>query len=98
MELHGLQQSCLKHKKCFTTCYLVTTAVVFWYISMLDFVKNISTTEIIVIALILVMLFGAKFVTGLAKTSGESLKEIKKIKKNFTEGLSDESSKDGGHD
>lgn len=61
---------------------------------MLDFVKNISSTEIIVIALILVMLFGAKVVTNLARTSGQTLKEAKKVKKSFVESLEDTDQKE----
>ena len=57
---------------------------------MLNFLKNIGPTEILVIALILIMFFGTKFVTGLAKTSGSSLKEAKKIKKNFLESFEDD--------
>jgi Sec-independent protein translocase protein TatA len=56
---------------------------------MLDFLKNISPTELAIIVLILVVLFGAKLMTGFAKTSGESFKELKKIKKEFT-GLFDD--------
>lgn len=57
---------------------------------MFDFLKNISPVELGVIALILVVLFGAKAVTNLARTSGHSLKEIKKIKKTFTEAVEDD--------
>jgi TatA/E family protein of Tat protein translocase len=56
---------------------------------MLEFFKNISPTELAIIVLILVVLFGAKLMTNLAKTSGESFKELKKIKKEFT-GLFDD--------
>jgi Sec-independent protein translocase protein TatA len=62
---------------------------------MLDFLKNISPSELvtlIVIVLILVVFFGSKTVTGLGKTSGETLKEIKKIKKSFTEVIEDDGS------
>ena len=57
---------------------------------MFDFIKNISSTELIILVLILVVLFGGKIVTNLAKTSGESVKEMKKIKKEFTETILDE--------
>ncbi len=57
---------------------------------MLDFLKNISPVELLAIALILIVLFGTKVVTGLGRTSGETLKEIKKIKKTFTEAVSDD--------
>lgn len=60
---------------------------------MLNFIKNISPTEWAVIALILIVFFGAKVVTKLGKVGGESLKEIKKIKKNFTEAIEDKEEK-----
>ena len=57
---------------------------------MLNFLTNIGPTELIIIALILVVIFGSKVVTGLGKTGGETVREIKKIKKSFTESLEDE--------
>lgn len=57
---------------------------------MLPFLRNISPTEIIIIASILLLLFGSKFVTRIARSAGESLREIKKIKKSFTEAMDDE--------
>ncbi len=54
---------------------------------MLNFIKNISPTELGIIALILIILFGTKTVTRLGRTSGETFKEIKKIKKSFTEAI-----------
>ncbi len=57
---------------------------------MFDFIKNISPTELIIIVLILIVLFGGKAIAGrLAKTSGETVKEIKKIKKEFTKAMED---------
>ena len=56
---------------------------------MFGFLRNIGPTEIIIIALILIILFGSKLVTRLARTSGESVKEIKNAKKTFTEALKD---------
>lgn len=61
---------------------------------MLNFAKNLSPTEIAAIALILIVFFGAKVVTQMAKIAGNSLKEIKKIKKDFTEGVEDDSQND----
>ncbi len=52
---------------------------------MLDFIKNISPIEFAVIALILIVIFGRKAVTNLGRTGGETLREIKKITRNFTE-------------
>lgn len=57
---------------------------------MLDFIKNIGPTEIIVIAVILLLIFGAKAITGLARTGGQTVKEIKKIKKEFTSAASED--------
>ena len=57
---------------------------------MFDFIKNISPTEIVIIALILIVLFGGKLIVKLARTSGETAKEIKKVKKTFTEALKDD--------
>lgn len=60
---------------------------------MPNFISNISPVEIGVIILILVMFFGSRIVTGIAKTSGETVREIKKIKKSFTESLEDDDDK-----
>ena len=57
-------------------------------IPMLNFIKNISPTEILILAAILILLFGGKAFISLAKTAGESFKEIKKIKKNVSEAVS----------
>ena len=60
---------------------------------MLDFLKNIGPTEIIVIAVILLLIFGAKAITGVARTGGQTVKEIKKIKKEFTNAINDDQPK-----
>jgi len=57
---------------------------------MLNFFKNLSTTEILVVALIFIIFFGTKTVKKMGKVSGETLKEVKKIKKNFTEAIQDD--------
>ena len=57
---------------------------------MPGFLKNISTTEIIILVSILILLFGAKAFISFGKTAGQSLKEIKKIKRNFTEAIEDD--------
>lgn len=59
---------------------------------MLNFFKNLSPTEIAIIALILIVFFGTKAIIGLGKVGGTTLKEIKKIKKNFTEVVEDNTS------
>lgn len=57
---------------------------------MFDFIKNISSTELIIIVIILIVLFGAKAIVGLGKTSGETVKEIKKIKNEFIKAIEDD--------
>ncbi len=51
---------------------------------MFSFLKNIGPTEIILIILILVVLFGGKFAIRLGRLGGESFREIKKIKEGLT--------------
>lgn len=61
---------------------------------MFNFLKNISPTEIIIIVLILVVLLGGKAIAArLARTSGETVKELKKIKKEFTKAVEDDDTK-----
>lgn len=57
---------------------------------MLNFVKNIGPIELGAIGLVLVAIFGAKIVTNLGRTGGETFREIKKIKKTFTEAVEDD--------
>lgn len=54
---------------------------------MFDFIRNISPTELLIIVLILVLLFGAKIMTRVARMSGETVKEIKKAKSEFTKSI-----------
>lgn len=50
---------------------------------MLNFIKNIGPTELIIIGVILIVFFGAKRITALGKAGGETMKEMKKIKNEF---------------
>ena len=52
--------------------------------------NNIGTTEIIVIAVVLMVLFGAKKLPEFARGLGESGKELKKASKEFKEALSED--------
>lgn len=56
---------------------------------MFNFIKNISPLELVIIGLILVALFGTAIATTLARKGGEAFREIKKLKKNFTEATED---------
>lgn len=57
---------------------------------MFDFIKNISPVELIIIVLILLVLFGSKAIMGLARTSGGTVKELKKVKKEFLSAIKDD--------
>ncbi len=57
---------------------------------MLNFIKNIGPVEWLIILLILVILFGRKIVTGLGRASGETVKELKNVKKSFTDAVAGE--------
>ena len=57
---------------------------------MINFIKNISPTELAIIAGVLVFFFGAKKITSLGRMGGEVVKEIKNIKKEFTGAMSDD--------
>ena len=62
---------------------------------MLNFLKNISPIELVILATIIIVLFGSKFFVKLGKTSGESIREIKNIKKNLTDAFEDDDSEKG---
>lgn len=59
---------------------------------MLEFLKNIGPTEIIILLCVLVLIFGANTISNVAKKSGETLKEVKKIKKDIVEAAKDDNS------
>jgi TatA/E family protein of Tat protein translocase len=48
---------------------------------MFDFIKNLSTTEWVIIAIVLFVFFGATKMKDLSRGLGESTKELKKVKK-----------------
>lgn len=52
---------------------------------MLEFLKNLGPSELIIIGAILIVFFGAKRIAGLGKTGGETVKELKKVKKELTQ-------------
>lgn len=54
---------------------------------MLSFIQNISPLELAIIILIVVILFGSKIATTLGRTTGETMKEIRKAKKSFNEAV-----------
>lgn len=54
---------------------------------MFQFLKNIGPMEWALITFILIVLFGSKIVKALGRTGGETFREIKNIKKSFTEGI-----------
>jgi sec-independent protein translocase protein TatA len=50
---------------------------------------NIGTAEILVVAVVLLLLFGGKKLPELARGFGEAGKELKKAKKEFSEAIDD---------
>jgi len=56
---------------------------------MFNFIKNLGPTEWIIIGVILVVFFGSKRIANLGKSAGEATREVKKIKKEFTEASAD---------
>ncbi len=60
---------------------------------MFNFIKNIGPVEWLVILLILVILFGPKLMKSLGRASGETVKEIKNVKKSFTDAVEGENEK-----
>lgn len=62
---------------------------------MLNFFRNLSPIEIGVIVVIVVVLFGPKAMKKFGKMSGETLKEVKNIKKNFSDAVDGVPNKEG---
>lgn len=60
---------------------------------MFNFIKNIGPTELIIIGLIVVIFFGGKIATRLGKASGETFREIKKVKESFTDAVGEDEEK-----
>ena len=54
------------------------------------FINNLGTVEIIVLIAIIFLIFGPKILKKLGKTGGETLKEVKNIKKTFKDALEDD--------
>lgn len=61
---------------------------------MIEFLKNISPIEWVVILLVLVILFGRGIVTRLGRASGETVKELKNVRKSFTDAVEGEDKKE----
>ncbi len=55
--------------------------------------RNLGTTEIIIIAVVLLVLFGGKKLPELARGLGQSGKELKKAKAELEKALTDDSKK-----
>jgi len=49
--------------------------------------QGIGLTELIIIILVLIIFFGSKRITQLARQAGQATKELKKIKKEYKETL-----------
>jgi TatA/E family protein of Tat protein translocase len=53
----------------------------------MNFLRNIGTPEIIIITLVLIVFFGSKRMSEMARQLGEASKELKKAKKEAKESL-----------
>lgn len=62
---------------------------------MFNFVKNIGTVELLIIAFIIILFFGGKKINELARGIGESKKELKKVTKEIKGDKKDEEGGDG---
>lgn len=56
----------------------------------MPFFGNLGTTEWIIIGLVIMLLFGGKKLTELARGLGESGKELKRVKKEFQRAVEDD--------
>jgi len=63
----------------------------------MPFLPNLGTTEWVIIAILVIVFFGSKKLTELARGLGESGKELKKAKKEFHSAM-DENKEDKGKD
>lgn len=57
----------------------------------MGFLGNIGTTELIIIALVLLFLFGGKKLTEIARGAGKTGRELKEVKREFQETLNETS-------
>ena len=68
------------------------------FILMLDFFRNINPIEIGAIAIVLMLLFGRKVVVGIAKTAGQTFREIKKIAGGVSDTIEERNTSDDDKD
>lgn len=56
---------------------------------MSNFLGNLGPTELIIIGVILVVFFGSKKIAELGKTAGETTREFKKIKDEYSDAVTE---------
>lgn len=56
---------------------------------MLNFLNNLGPTELIILAILLIVFFGSKKIVDLGKQAGEATKEFKKAKKELVGAVSE---------
>jgi sec-independent protein translocase protein TatA len=49
--------------------------------------SNLGTTELVIIGIVVLILFGARFLPKMGKDMGENTKELKKASKEFKEAI-----------
>ena len=55
----------------------------------MNIIRNLGFKEILIIVLLLIVFFGSKRISALARQAGKSTKEIKKTKKEYDEAVSE---------
>ncbi len=58
--------------------------------------KNIGSTELIIIGVVLIMIFGGKKIAELARNLGESTKELEKVKEAYNKTIGNKAPPAGG--
>ena len=53
----------------------------------MNLIRNLGFKEILIIVLLLIVFFGSKRISSLAKRAGESTKELKKAKKEYDDAM-----------
>lgn len=53
----------------------------------MNLIRNLGFKEILIIVLLLIVLFGSKRISALARNAGKSSKELKKTKKEYDEAV-----------
>jgi TatA/E family protein of Tat protein translocase len=62
-------------------------SILAYYLKEMPIIRNVGAVELIIILVVLLVFFGSKKITELARNAGEASKEIKRVKKEFDEAV-----------